>query len=243
MAVLLFAGIMAIQTHGLKLVFEQDFRRLKGNLTKEWRFDDGPVFNGEQEKYVSNEGPNAFITKEGLTIRATKVNGQILSTRLTSKKSWKYGYFEMKAKMNSGRGAWPAFWMLGENIRLPGSKNVGWPKCGEIDIMEQVGFDPNVVHSTLHCQEYNFMNGKQRGVPCNVPTATTEFHRYGMLWTAKGIDFYVDDVKFGGFKSPEIPTEGSWPFNQPFYIILNQAIGGNWGGAKGVDEHIFPADY
>lgn len=236
-------SMMTMPTYG-DLVFIQQFKDCKGKLARDWNFDNGPVYNDELQAYVGEEGPHAFITKQGLTIRAFRENGKILSARLTSKKSWQYGYFEIRAKMNDDRGTWPAIWMLNESIRDPKTpKDQGWPRCGEIDIMEQVGFNPNQIHCSLHCQDFNFMRGTQRTLFYPLATATSEFHNYGMYWTRDAIDFYLDGKKVGGFKRPENATKDSWPYDAPYFMILNLAIGGTWGGAKGLDEKIFPTDY
>lgn len=244
LAVLPLNILAMMQVKDLHLVFEEDFRKSHSAISRNWNFDNGPVYNNELETYVGAEGGNVIHNSKGLTIRATKVGDRIFSGRLTSKQSWQYGYFEVSAKMNNGKGTWPAIWMLGESIRTKdASKSLPWPKCGEIDIMEQVGFDPLNVHFTLHSENNNFMNHKERQITFPVATATSEFHRYGLDWTKDHLDFYIDGKRMGGFARPANPSISDWPFDAKFFFILNLAIGGNWGGAKGVDQNIFPCDF
>ena len=227
---------------GRKLVFSCDFTKLHHLSATDWKFDDGPVYNNEQEKYVSGEGANAQISKGGLTIVATKAKGKVLSARIQSVKAWKYGYFEISAKVPPGRGTWPAIWMLNDRLRRPkGPDSVGWPKCGEIDIMENVGFDPNSFHFSLHSQKFNFMQANQRTkiIPCKNPF---ELHKFGLDWRPNSITFLLDGRTVYHVDKTEDTVE-SWPFRDPFYLILNLAIGGNWGGAKGVDDAIFPSKF
>lgn len=227
--------------NGRKLVFDCEFARSKHISLKDWKFDDGPVYNNEKERYVSAEGPNAHITKAGLEIVATKVGGKIMSARLLSTHAWKYGYFEFTAKVPSGRGTWPALWLLNDCLRHKGPENVGWPRCGEIDVMENVGFDPTNFHFSLHSQDFNFMqkNQRTRVVPCSNPF---EWHTFGLDWRAESIQFYLDGKKaYRVDRTKDTPDD--WPFRSPFYLILNLAIGGDWGGAKGIDDAIFPAKF
>ena len=147
-----------------------------------------------------------------------------------NKQEFKYGRMEIRAKVPSGIGIWPAIWMLGSNF-----PTVGWPACGEIDIMEYVGYQPNRVHSTLHTPSSygNSVNGKTTVLE----TIEEEFHNYGMIWTEKYISFYIDDVKNITYTyAPANKNASTWPFDQPFFFILNVAVGGTWGGAQGIDN-------
>jgi beta-glucanase (GH16 family) len=227
---------------GRKLVFSCDFTRTHKLSAKDWKFNDGPVYNNELEKYASGLGQNAFFTKEGLVIQALKVDGKVTSTRLESQKSWKYGYFEFEAKVPAGKGTWPAIWMLNDRLRNPGKEeSVGWPKCGEIDIMENVGYDSKNFHYSLHSDKYNWQRKEQRTAVVS-SDHPLEFHKFGLDWKPDSITFYMDG-KEGYRVVKDDDSFGAWPFRDPFYIILNLAIGGSWGGAQGVDDTIFPSQF
>lgn len=243
MAMLPFLPLMAVQTKGLKLVFNQTFKRGDSRLKDNWVFDDGPVYNDEKEKYASGEGPNVFIQNNRLRITARFDHGIYTSGRLVSKGSWQYGYFECRARLPKGKGTWPAFWLLGDNLRKKDASNPGWPKCGEIDVMEQVGFEPNKIHCSLHSGSVNWMKKEQRTFAVDIPRVTTGFHNYGLDWTAEHLDFYIDGKRVGGFEKPKDAPVENWPFDAPFYMILNLAIGGTWGGRQGIDPAIFPCNY
>lgn len=128
--------------------------------------------------------------------------------------------------------------MLGTNHR-----DVGWPECGEIDIMEYVGFEPDVVHANIHTGKYNHVKGTGKGDRLKIEKPFADFHVYAIEWTAEKIDFFVDDQRYFTYAKEEGASLDAWPFDQPFYLILNLAIGGAWGGQKGIDDSIFPARY
>jgi beta-glucanase (GH16 family) len=132
---------------------------------------------------------------------------------------------------------WPAIWMLGTNI-----DSVGWPACGEIDIMENVGFEPDVVHATVHTESFNHVKGTQKGSQAAVPGAATEFHVYAMEWFPDHIAFFVDGEPYFTFSNTWQGT-ADWPFDQPQFLVLNAAVGGDWGGQQGIDESIFPQKF
>ena len=158
------------------------------------------------------------------------------STRITTKNKFEfqYGRIEARAKLSVGKGVWPAFWMLGSNI-----DEVGWPKCGEIDILEYIGKEPDMVFTSLHTQASygNTINTKKT----KIENIEEGFHLYITNWTKDKIEFFIDAKLVYTF-SPEVKSEEIWPFNQPFFIILNQAIGGNFGGPE-VDNSIFPQEF
>ncbi|HEY3781332.1 MAG TPA: glycoside hydrolase family 16 protein [Fimbriimonadaceae bacterium] len=226
--------------HG-KLVFEQDFSKVKTLDPKVWIFNDGPVYNNEAEKYTNQAAGNAYISNGELVLEARKTGDAITSARLESRQSWKYGYFEISAKVPEGRGTWPAFWMLSNHIKESGANFVKWPDCGEIDIMENVGYDPGKFHFSLHCEDFNWMKKQQR-----TETSSTDapygWHTFALDWRADHITFLMD-----GKPEYEVTKDNSafsaWPFDYPYFIILNLAVGGNWGGSKGIDPKMFPARY
>lgn len=209
--------------------------------TGNWTFETGASGWGNNEWQNYTDGENAEVKDGKLIITARKVNdnhtvGSYTSTRMITKgkQEFTYGRMEIRAKLPSGTGVWPAIWMLGANI-----SSVGWPACGEIDIMEYVGYQPDVVHSTVHTAAGYGSNGS--GSSMNLPTAEEEFHVYGLIWTEKKLVFYVDsEDNVVHTYAPSNKTSENWPFDKPHFFIMNIAVGGNWGGAQGVDDSIFP---
>jgi beta-glucanase (GH16 family) len=157
-----------------------------------------------------------------------------LTTR--GKASWTYGRIEVRAKLPKGRGTWPAIWTLGTN------REAGWPACGEIDIMEFVGYDPNVVQAHVHTGKYNHVKNTAKGASITLPDVSEAFHVYAVEWDKEHMDFYVDGQKYFTFNN-EGTGRDAWPYDQDQYLLLNLAIGGAWGGAKGIDDAIFPQRY
>jgi beta-glucanase (GH16 family) len=176
------------------------------------------------------------VTDGKLKIIAKKVGNQVLSIRMNTRQSWKYGYFEARLKLPKGKGTWPAFWMLPKNF-------TAWPDDGEIDIMEEVGYNANYVSSSIHCKAYNHSIGTQKTKEILLSTAQTEFHVYALEWTEDYIKTFVDGKELFYFANDKTGNKNTWPFNAPFYLKLNLAWGGNWGGAQGVDESVLPATY
>lgn len=146
---------------------------------------------------------------------------------------WKYGYIEASIKLPKGKGTWPAFWMMPVNFQQ-------WPGDGEIDIMESVGYDPDVVVSTIHCTKYNNTGTTIESARRKISNSQTEFHTYGMEWTAEYMTFYVDGEKLLTYRNDGNGKE-AWPFDAAFYPILNLAWGGTWGGGQGLDPSCLPA--
>ena len=205
-----------------------------------WSYDVGGSGWGNNELQYYTSGNNVGIVNGNLVIQAKKENlegRQYTSTRMISrgKGDWLYGRFVVRAKLPRGRGTWPAIWML------PSDNGYGiWPASGEIDIMEHVGYDQNNVHSTIHCSAFNGQRGNQKGNSKIVSNATTEFHDYRIDWTPYSIKGFVDDEQYFEYINDNTGFT-TWPFNRKFHMILNIAIGGNWGGAQGIDDTIFPA--
>jgi beta-glucanase (GH16 family) len=203
-----------------------------------WTYDIGGSGWGNNElEYYTNTTNNAVIKDGILTIIAKKesMGGMnYTSSRMASKNGsdMLYGRIEVKAKIPAGTGTWPAIWML-PNDYAYGS----WPNSGEIDIMEHVGYDPNNVHFSVHNQLYNGGNSKTSTL--NIPTAFIEFHVYRADWTPTAVKGYYDDKLIFTYANDGKGSAG-WPYDKPFHILLNLAVGGNWGGIKGVDDSIFP---
>lgn len=212
--------------------------------TENWTFETGSHGwgNNELQDYVVND--NVEVSDGTLKVIAkneSSGSANYTSSRLNSKESFRYGKIEIRAKIpeHKGNGIWPALWMLGSNIG-----SVGWPACGEIDIMEYVSFAPNETHFSIHSTANNHVNGTQiTSGAIELETIEEEFHTYGFLWTDKYLKFYIDnveDIKLT-FIRPTPSNSDNWPFNKFFYFLINIAVGGNWGGLEGVDNSIFPA--
>ena len=171
-----------------------------------------------------------------LVIQARLKEGVYTSTRITTENQiqYTYGRFELRAKLPFGQGVWPAFWMLGSNIT-----EVGWPLCGEIDILEYVGKEPHEVFTSLHTQASHgkTINTKKT----KFPKIEKGFHTYTADWNENQIEFFVDGESVYTF-IPKNKSEAEWPFNQPFYVLLNLAVGGNFGGPE-VDDSILPQEF
>jgi len=195
--------------------------------------------NNEKQFYTSENSANAYVKDGILTITALKepVEGkEYTSARLITrgKGEWLYGRFEIRAKNPTGRGTWPAIWMM------PAANTYGgWPASGEIDIMENVGFDPDTIVGAAHTRAYNHSIGTEKSARIHVPTNYTDFHVYALEWEPEEYRLYVDGEHFFTFRN-EGTGFAEWPYDKPFYLILNLAIGGNWGGQQGIDDTLFP---
>ncbi|MDR1130111.1 MAG: family 16 glycosylhydrolase [Prevotellaceae bacterium] len=233
---------------GYTLVWNDEFsassngRKTLAKQSK-WQFEEGHGDNGWGNNELQNYVPGfagtdtcAFMSNGTLKIVAQKHGSEVISARMNTKESWLYGYFEARLKLPGGRGTWPAFWMLPRNF-------VFWPDDGEIDIMEEVGFNPNWVSSAIHCKAYYHSIGTQKTGEKFVSSAESDFHVYAVEWTPDYIRGYVDGEYYFEFLNDKAGNRDTWPFNAPFYLKLNLAWGGNWGGAQGVDESILPATY
>ncbi|MEP2278629.1 glycoside hydrolase family 16 protein [Maribacter sp.] len=211
-----------------------------------WSFESGNNGWGNNELQNYRSEGNAEVSNGTLKITAklntdTNIEGEYTSARLNSKKSFKFGRMEIRAKLpeHKGNGTWPALWMLGSNIQT-----AGWPLCGEIDMMEYVSFKPNKTHFTIHSKANNHTNGTEAtSGAVELETIEEDFHNFGILWSSEYIKFYVDDIENIQFifKRPANSTVDNWPFSNHFYFLMNIAVGGNWGGLEGVDPSIFPA--
>lgn len=228
-----------------ELVWSDEFDGTSLSL-ENWKYETGQHGwgNNEWQNYVAND--NVEVSDGTLKISAIKVGtgqkiGDYTSARLNSIQAFTFGRMEIRAKIpeDKGKGIWPALWMLGENITY-----VGWPTCGEIDMMEYVSYDPNKVHFTIHSAANNHVDGTQAtSGPVDLETIEEEFHNYGLLWTDEYLKFYVDDIDniMFTFQKPGGYNANNWPFSKPFYFLMNIAVGGNWGGLQGVDDRLFPA--
>lgn len=199
---------------------------------KNARVEDGClVITARKEKY---ENPAHDPDKEGWQHSREHADYTSASVTTKGKASWTHGRIEVRARLPRGRGVWPAIWTLGTNI-----DDVGWPECGEIDIMEYVGHKPHTIHCNVHTDKYNHVEGTSKGSTLEVREPWKDFHVYAIEWTPEKLKFFVDDTHYFTFRN-EGTGAAAWPFDRPQYLILNIAIGGSWGGAEGVNPNIFP---
>ena len=226
---------------GYTLVWHDEFdtgSELNGN---DWihEVQNSGWVNHELQNYVNHKTPSGKLVTEvrdgHLRITALKENGKVYSGRVYAKRNqgWKYGYIEASIKLPKGKGTWPAFWMMPVNFK-------SWPADGEIDIMEEVGYHPDYVSSSLHANAHVHSNGTQVTHEMYCKGAEGEFHTYAMEWTAQKITTYVDGKVQLSYDNRGLGRD-DWPYEYPFYIIFNLAWGGDWGGAQGVDEAALPA--
>lgn len=238
----------AFVPEGYALVWQDEFDAYRLNGGKpampdptRWMYETGGHGwgNNEIQHYVPGiHGLDtcAAVTDGTLKIVAKKKADQVISVRMNTSASWTYGYIEARLKLPQGRGTWPAFWMLPENFQH-------WPADGEIDIMEEVGYRPNWTSSSVHCTAYYHSIGTQKTGEQFIATAESDFHVYALEWTTDHIECFVDGKSHFIFYNDKKGDVATWPFNKPFYLKLNLAWGGDWGGAKGVDESVLPATY
>lgn len=225
-----------------KLIWNDEFNRKGLPDSTKWNYDYGGSGFGNEESqfYTKKRLENARVEKGKLIIEARKEDWEekkYTSARLLTKGkfSLQYGTVEVRAKLPKGRGTWPAIWMLSEKMRK-------WPNDGEIDIMEHVGYNQGHIHASAHTKDYKQKINTQKTDTVIVKDASEKFHVYKMNWTPEKIEVYVDNKKFFTCLNEE-KTYDAWAFDQPYFIILNLAIGGSWGGIKGIDDTIFPQKY
>jgi len=229
-----------------RLVWADEFNGNKLDRRK-WQFDTARNkqgwYNGEREYYSA--GQNLRVANGLLTIEARheRLNpathpdwgGQeYTSAKIFSKgPGWRYGFFEVRAKLPCARGTWPAIWMLPVKLKT-------WPDDGEIDIMEQVGAEPNLIYASLHTKLFNHILKTQRSAQKLVPTSCSAFHVYQLDWRPKEITIGIDGQGILRVRNDRAGGKGAWPFFTPFKMILNLAIGGNWAAARGIDNGAMP---
>jgi len=229
-----------------KLVWSDEFKGLGLPDESKWDYEKGYVRNGEMQYYTVKRIENASMENGTLVIRALNdsamIDGAIRPVTSASlitknKGDWKYGRIEVRAKLPSCLGTWPAIWMI------PTKSTYGeWPKGGEIDIMEHVGYQPGKLFFNLHTEKYNHTKNTGRGTSIDCTDPNEKFHIYAIEWFEDRIDWYFDETKVFTVKNDE-PGWEAWPFDQPFYLILNFAFGGAWGGSQGVDLKSLPQQF
>jgi beta-glucanase (GH16 family) len=248
-------GAKTVEVHhapaGYELVFQDEFSRDGMLDASKWDYaterNAQGWFNREKQYYARARAKNSRVENGHLIIEAhaeelTKSEypdwgGQkFTSARVVTRgrAAWTYGFYEIKAKLPCGTGTWPAIWTL------PEDPDVVWPNGGEIDIMEHVGFEPGVVHQSIHTKAHNFRAGTQKTNKFDVPDACDAMHRYQLLWTPEFILLGMDDAPKFLYKNDK-GNASRWPFDKPHHLLLNIAVGGEWGGQKGVNPKAFPA--
>lgn len=226
-----------------KLVWQDEFDYSGLPDSTKWLYDtegnDAGWGNNEAQYYTVERLENAKVVNGILNVIAQKEDykdKKYTSARLVSKADWKYGKIETRAKLPAGRGTWAAIWMM------PGGwtfNDGNWPDIGEFDIMEHVGYEPGVIHASAHSKDYQWQVGTQKTDTIHIADATESFHSYIWEWTPDVAKAYVDDQLYFEYKNEGL-GETKWPYDKPFYLILNLAVGGAWGSVKGIDDEAFP---
>jgi beta-glucanase (GH16 family) len=224
----------------LKPVWSDEFNYRGLPDSTRWNYDVGGHGWGNQELqfYTRKRAENARVENGMLIIEARKEpweGKEYTSARLISKGKgdWKYGRIEIKARIPKGLGTWPAIWMLGSKTPL------NWPDDGEIDIMEHVGYNQGFVHGSVHTKKYNHSIGTQKTDTVFIKDCSENFHVYSINWNAEKAEVAVDGKVFFSFAN-EHSGHDAWPFDNKLYLLLNVAVGGAWGGSKGIDPSIYP---
>lgn len=224
-----------------KQIWSDEFNYEGAPDPAKWKYEVGMLRNNESQFYTPDRRENARVENGVLVITALAERWQdradYTSASLTTrgKFDFTYGKVEIRARVPAGRGTWPALWTLGTNVN-----QVAWPKCGEIDIMEFVGFDPDKFHFSAHTKAFNHKISTHKTMAYDSPAAFSDFHRFGIIWTPQTISWFLDGKKVFEFAN-DGQGDAHWPFYKPQYLLINLAIGGKWGGVKGIDPNIFPA--
>lgn len=221
-----------LSNRNYQLVWSDDFDGAAGTLPDEskWGFDLGNNNgwgNEELENYTDNPENVSLDGNGNLVITAIKTGNSYTSARIKTQNKFAqaYGRFEARIKTPYGPGIWPAFWMLGANVNEP---NVGWPQCGEIDIMELKGQAPSVINGTVHGPGYSAGGAISSSFALQNSRFDLDYHVFAVEWTDEQIDFFVDDYLYNRITKSDVP--GQWVYDHPFYLILNVAVGGNYVG-------------
>jgi len=246
---LLFAGLFSLGCFTLtscsssdnKLIWSDEFDGKSAQPDpQKWTYEKGKVRNNEAQFYTFDRRENARVENGKLILEARKEkyeNSEYTAASIVTagKFSFQYGRIEIRAKVPHGRGVWPALWMLGENE--------GWPKCGEIDIMEYVGHNKGIVYCTVHGPKsatdpekaHHFSSGRH----LKDQTPWDDFHLYAVEWDAEKIVFFYDENIIHTYRK-DSGDPAHWVFDRKMYLLMNIAIGGSWGGEKGIDDEVFP---
>jgi beta-glucanase (GH16 family) len=223
-----------------QLIWSDEFDYNGSPDNSKWSFDiGGSGWGDEESQYYTSEIKNAEVKDGFLYITAIKEDFEgkkYTSARLVTKGKgdWIYGRIVVRAILPEGTGMWPAIWMLPTD-----NEYGGWPESGEIDIMENLGYIPYFISGTIQTHTYNFRQSSQKQAIIGVPDCYSEFHEYILEWEPEEMRIYVDTRLYLTFKNEGIGFQ-AWPFDKRFHLILNIAVGGTFGGVKGIDDNIFP---
>jgi beta-glucanase (GH16 family) len=229
-----------------RLVWSDEFDYAGLPDTSKWGYDAGDGCpsvcgwgNNELQYYSVRRKENSRVENGNLVIEARREKTgtkEYSSARMVSRQKgdWTYGRVTVRAKLPKGKGVWPAIWMLPTDWAYG-----GWPESGEIDIMEHVGYLPDSLYGSVHTKRFNHVQGTQVTGGIRSTTLNTEFHEYSIEWDAEKIDFFFDNQKYQTFRNRHEGPD-AWPFDRDFHLILNIAVGGNWGGKMGVDTSVWP---
>ena len=208
-----------------------------------WGYEVGFIRNGEKQYFTNDRRENARVEGGNLVITARKEDFQengksaiYTSASMTTRKTqaFIYGTFEIRAKFTSGRGNWPSIWFLGND-----EDPLGWPTCGEIDLMEHVGYEPSMLHFTIHTKKYNHAARTAMGKSVQLPEVANTWHTFILQRNAHRLDMYFNGNPVFSYENDGTGTD-AWPYDKPFHFITNVAIGGAWGGLKGIDDTTLP---
>ena len=224
------------EIEGWNIVWQDEFDNDSLDLTKWSRETGGHGWGNNELQFYTDSDSNSYVENGNLILKAQVVPQGIGSSkglryyssarlRTYGKGDWKYGRIEVKAKVASGQGIWPAIWMLPTDWLFG-----GWPSSGEIDIMEHVGYDLGVVHGSVHTEAYNHKINTQRSSARKIANVDTEFHVYSIIWDKDKISFFIDDVQYFLFENDKQGNYKTWPFDQRFHLLINIAVGGDWPG-------------
>ncbi|HLZ87613.1 MAG TPA: glycoside hydrolase family 16 protein [Puia sp.] len=233
-----------------KLVWSDEFNYTGLPDSTKWSYDVGGNGWGNNElEYYSNADTNNAVVRNGhlyITARKQQISTATATTRIVRpytsarlvtkfKGDWLYGRIEVRAILPAGRGLWPAIWMLPTDWKYG-----GWPASGEIDIMENVGFMPDSIFGSIHTKSFNHVIHTQKTKGLFIKDPYTAFHTYAVEWDTQQIRFFVDGNVYTSFHNTG-KGFAEWPFDQRFHLLLNIAVGGGWGGQKGIDDNSFPS--
>jgi beta-glucanase (GH16 family) len=240
LAVLLILPGACTQKDPWTLVWSEDFDDQGSPDPATWDYELGYIRNRELQ-YYTDDPQNVRVENSRCILTARLVEGDSItsaSIHTREKRDFLYGRVEVRARIPSALGSWPAIWLHGSS-----RGEVGWPACGEIDIMEHVGFDPDLVHATIHTEAYNHVLGTQKGNTIRVEDPWADFHVYALEWYEDHLDFFCDDSLYFTYDNDGAGDPSTWPFDRPHYLKINLAYGGSWGGQEGVDPALLPLHF